>query len=250
VPPDQPVSWRWSLTPLNPGRQRLSTVYSPALVPIGNESLPTREVTVFSRGLGVRVLSFLGLSQAQAMLAGLIGLLFGSSLGLYALVVARPRRLAQELQIQSPNPDLAIELPAGLILNSQERLLLKALFQRYARLLIEQEFLSGYSGARAFLALPIRPDGRADAYTIAKLGERQSIHNEFETTRLTSRTPCRHYRPYPASSGDRLGFATRQSNTWRSIAGSPAIYLHRRAGKLAPQPSPGSSRPPGSSPAV
>ncbi|MBP1693250.1 MAG: hypothetical protein H6Q37_1133, partial [Chloroflexi bacterium] len=38
---------------------------------------------------------------------------------------------------------------------------------------------SGYSGARTFLVLPIRPDGRADAHTIAKIGERQAIQHEF-----------------------------------------------------------------------
>jgi hypothetical protein len=54
------------------------------------------------------------------------------------------------------------------------------MFRRYSRLVLEAEFRSGYSGARTFLALPVRADGRADAYTIAKIGERQSIQREFE----------------------------------------------------------------------
>jgi hypothetical protein len=54
------------------------------------------------------------------------------------------------------------------------------LFNQYGRLTLEVEFRSGYSGARTFLALPIRPDGRSDAYTIAKIGEQGSIQREYE----------------------------------------------------------------------
>jgi hypothetical protein len=147
---------------------------------VSAQGLPVREVTAYSSGLEVRVLSFLGLSQAQAMLTGMIGLLFGCGVGLFAFIVVRPKRLSKTLQANAPNPDLVIELPAGLSLSLQEHLLLQTLFQRYSRLLVKQEFLSGYSGARSFLALPIRRDGRADAHTIAKLGERQSIRAEFE----------------------------------------------------------------------
>jgi len=43
---------------------------------------------------------------------------------------------------------------------------LQTLFRRYARLVIEGEFRSAYSGARTLLALPVRADGRVDAYTI------------------------------------------------------------------------------------
>jgi hypothetical protein len=45
---------------------------------------------------------------------------------------------------------------------------------------VEAEFRSGYSGARTFLAQPIRPDGRADAHTIIKIGERTAIEREAE----------------------------------------------------------------------
>ena len=58
--------------------------------------------------------------------------------------------------------------------------LLRGLFRSYARLVIENEFLSGYSGARTFLVRPIRADGCADAPTIVKLGSREAIRQEFE----------------------------------------------------------------------
>jgi len=58
--------------------------------------------------------------------------------------------------------------------------LLRALFSRYGRLVVEAEFRSGYSGARTFLAHPVRPDGRADAYTIAKVGEAGAIQREYD----------------------------------------------------------------------
>ena len=55
-----------------------------------------------------------------------------------------------------------------------------SIFRNYARLVIESEFLSGYSGARTYLALPLRPDGRSDAHTIVKIGEVEAIRREFE----------------------------------------------------------------------
>ncbi|MEK7785539.1 MAG: phosphotransferase, partial [Chloroflexota bacterium] len=94
--------------------------------------------------------------------------------------VLRPRRTLPSLQTASPNAGLVIEHQPGLQLSNEESQLLKTLFRRYARLTLEAEFRSGYSGARTFLALPVRADGRADAYTIAKLGERDSIQREFE----------------------------------------------------------------------
>ncbi len=46
--------------------------------------------------------------------------------------------------------------------------------------MLETEFLSGYSGARTFLALPIRADGGPDAHTIVKIGWREDIRREAE----------------------------------------------------------------------
>lgn len=179
LPGGTPVEWRWSVSPQQPGNQRLSLTLKLRWVPLA-QPLPAREVTLYSAGLDVRVASLLGLTHAQALLGGLVGLLFGGTLCLSALVRLNgqdPGRNA--LRRQSPNSSLRIDLPAGLQLGGQEKALLMSLFQRYARLVIRQEFKSGYSGARTFLALPIRQDGRSDAFTIAKLGERASIQREF-----------------------------------------------------------------------
>jgi len=179
LPADQPVEWRWSISPRRPGNQRLSVVLCLKWIPKAAH-LAIREATVYSAGLDVRVASFLGLTQAQAFLGGLVGLFFGGAMSMFALVLLpKPARKQGGLRDQAPNPTLAIEIPSGLTLIGQERALLKSLFKRYARLLIKQEFSSGYSGARTFLALPIHPDGRSDAFTIAKLGDRASIRREF-----------------------------------------------------------------------
>lgn len=180
LPAGEGLAWRWSLTPRQPGRQRLSITLTLRWVPVTGPGSPNREVIAFSRALDVRVLSFFGLTQAQALFTGMITLLLGGGLSLFAIVI-RPRtsRPTPGFDLPPPNPSLAIELPNGLRLGSPETTLLQALFQRYARLVIQQEFLSGYSGARTFLALPIRPDGRADAYTITKIGERQSMQREY-----------------------------------------------------------------------
>jgi hypothetical protein len=115
------------------------------------------------------------------LLTGFVSLLLGGGFGLFALVI-RPQdlRRSKAIDVQRPNLRLSIELPSGFELSSTQHSLLRTLFRRYDRLIIEQEFLSGYSGARTFLVLPIRSDGRADAYTIAKIGERRSILREFE----------------------------------------------------------------------
>jgi hypothetical protein len=54
------------------------------------------------------------------------------------------------------------------------------MFQRHARLILEREYISGYSNARTFLAQPIHPDGRADAYTIIKISDKKQIEKEYK----------------------------------------------------------------------
>lgn len=179
--PDQALQWRWVFKAHQPGDQRLSITLRLRWIPIDSPQLPTREVVAFSRSLDVQILSYLGLSQPQALLTGLFMLLFGSSISAIALIIRpHPTQPAPATIVQNPNTQLSIELPSGLQLNPDERTLLQSLFQRYDRLVVEQEFLSGYSGARTFLALPIRKDGRSDAYTIAKVGQRQAILKEFQ----------------------------------------------------------------------
>lgn len=178
LPPGETVTWRWSLTPRSPGQQRLSVSLRLRWIPQAGTLGGVRESLVFSRSLDIQVRSFFGMTRGQAMTTGLLGLIFGGGLGLFALItLVLPRRSG--LQSWSPNPSLAIESYPGMKLTPDEKKLLQALFNRYGRLSLQGEFLSGYSGARTFLALPIRRDGRADAATIIKIGSAESIGQEY-----------------------------------------------------------------------
>jgi hypothetical protein len=182
LPQDERVTWVWTLRPLAPGQQRLSVAllvrWVPAAANAAANADATRQAEIYSRGLDVAVSSFFGLSRGQAMTGGFLGLLVGGGLCLLALVYAsQPSRPSLEAGL--PNPDLTIELAPGIALPDDERRLLQVLFRRYARLVLELEFLSGYSGARTFLAQPIRPDSCADAYTIVKIGQREAIQQEY-----------------------------------------------------------------------
>jgi Ternary complex associated domain 9 len=173
------VIWRWSLKPTSVGQHPLSVTLRLRWTPQSGVQGSTRETVAYSRSLGVQVQSFFGLTRGQAMTGGLLGLFFGAGLSLFALVsLARPE--PPTLRTPAQNRALVLEPRPGLSLSSQESSLLRALFNRYARLVLESEFLSGYSGARTFLAQPIRPDGRTDAYTIVKVGQRDAIRREFE----------------------------------------------------------------------
>ncbi len=174
----QPVTWRWSLQPGRAGQQRLSVTLLLRWVPLPGSGRPPRETVAFSRSLDVQVVSFFGLTRGQAMTGGLLGLFLGGGLSVVALTgVGQSARAA--LRVLDPNPALALELHPGLELVNSEAGLLRALFGRYARLVVESEFLSGYSGARTFLVQPVRMDGRADAYTIVKIGQPEAIQREF-----------------------------------------------------------------------
>lgn len=184
IPEGEEVAWRWSLSPRAPGQQRISVVLRLRWAPGPGVSGPVRESQAFARGLDIQVRSFLGLSTAQAGSAGVVGLLAGCGLLLAAGAGARkaapPKRVQPgALAITQPNPELHIETPPGLALDSEESGLLQGLFGSYSRLVIENEFLSGYSGARTFLVRPIRADGVADAPTIVKLGPREAIWEEY-----------------------------------------------------------------------
>lgn len=182
VPPGEVVSWRWSLAPRAPGRQRLSIVLLLRWEPDPGLSAPRRESSVYGRSLDVQVISFLGLRRPEAMAFGLVGLVAGSGLSFWALFARRrqPGGAGWSLRRGEPNPRVALETGAGMSLNGEETHLLQALFGRYARLVLEREFLSGYSGARTFLARPVREGGHADAETIVKIGPREDIRAEYE----------------------------------------------------------------------
>lgn len=179
LPINETTEWRWSIRPRTVGQQRLSVTLRLRWTPIAGAGGIARETTVYSRGLDIQVNSFFGLTRQQCMAGGLLGLIFGGGVSLFALVtLGLPGQLVQKNQ--RPNLDLKIEPQPGLKLIPAEEELLRVLFRRYARLSLEGEFLSGYSGARTFLAKPLRPDGRADAYTIVKIGGRESIQREYE----------------------------------------------------------------------
>ena len=179
LPPGQTTTWRWTVQPRQSGQHGLSISLWLRWQPDPGQPGPERQALAFSRAILVQVSSFLGMSRPQALAAGVISLLFGSGLALFALVLSpRPRRA--HLELRAPNQQLKIEPPPGLALSSEENQLLRALFGRYGRLVLQNEFLSGYSGARTFLALPLLPDGRADAQTIVKLGPTDAIRREFE----------------------------------------------------------------------
>ena len=179
LPPGERLTWQWSLQPRAAGQHRLAVVLLLRWVPQPGTSGTARENVVYSRGLDIQVRSFFGLTRSQAMAGGLLGLLLGGGLCLVGLVLpaAPPRRDSPSV---TPNLQLAIEPHPGLELSPPEESLLQALFRRYARLVLEREFLSGYSGARTFLARPIHADGRADAATIVKMGQPPAVQAEFE----------------------------------------------------------------------
>ena len=180
LPPGETVTWRWSLVPRAPGRQRLAITLLLRWEPDAGLDAPSRQVEVFSRPLEMNVNSILGLSRPQAVFTGFAGLFFGGVFSLTALFSGRRPARRFSWQLLREAPDLVIEPFPGLKLGVAETSLLRALFNRYARLVIENEFLSGYSGARTILARPIRSDGQADAATIVKMGARHTIQGEFE----------------------------------------------------------------------
>ncbi len=178
LPQGETVTWRWSLTPRSPGQQRLSISLRIRWIPQPGVQGSLRESLAYSRSLDVQVRSFFGMTRGQAMTTGFLGLIFGGGLGLFALLpFVLPRRSG--LQSWQPNPSLTLEPYPGMKLSADEKALLQSLFNRYGRLSLQGEFLSGYSGARTFLALPIRADGRADAATIIKIGSAESIRQEY-----------------------------------------------------------------------
>lgn len=179
LPVNESVTWRWTITPRGAGQHRLSITLALRWSPqAGNPNTPI-VTQVYSRALQIQVLSFFGLTPGQATGAGLTGLVFGGVLSLpLAAYLLRPRR--PRLLTARPNAALVIEPHPAFKLDTEESALLQTLFRRYARLVLEAEFRSGYSGARTLLAQPIHADGRADAHTIAKIGDRDSIQREYD----------------------------------------------------------------------
>jgi hypothetical protein len=175
------VDFRWTISARQAGAQRLSLDLKLRWTPVDLAKTQPDDSALYGRSLPIQVDSVFGMSGAQASQAGVAGLALGVGVSLFALIASpRGRRIRQTLGFAEPNPNVVLEPQASMVLNAGEGKLLQTLFRRYARVVLEREFRSGYSGARAFLALPIREDGRADAYTIAKIGARASIQQEFD----------------------------------------------------------------------
>ncbi len=142
LPLDEAVTWRWTLTPRTAGTHRLSVILLLRWTPQPGNPNPQRETLVYSKGVEVRVLSFLGLTATQAAGAGVAGLFLGGTLSLpLAAYLLKPRRA--RLQAFAPNRALVIEPHPAFHLNADETALLQILVRRYARLVLEAEFRSG-----------------------------------------------------------------------------------------------------------
>ncbi len=162
------LTWRWSVRPQSAGDHTLTVNLRLRLISAND----TREGQLFSRALTVRVWPLPGPAWLYMGL-GVLGLATGGALSLSALMW-RGRKTPPRL----PNTALQLDLPGGLTVERDDERLLRTLFADYQRLIVEREFRSGYSGARALLALPVKADGRADAHTIVKIGPAADIARE------------------------------------------------------------------------
>lgn len=169
VNPGETITWRWSVRPQTAGDHVLTVNLRLRLVAPDD----TREAELFSRAIPVRVWPFPGPTWLFMGL-GVLGLVSGGALSLTAFFW-RGRRAPRRL----PNTTMQLDLPANFGLETSDERLLRTLFSDYQRLIVEREFRSGYSGARALLALPVKADGRADAHTIVKIGPSGDIDREY-----------------------------------------------------------------------
>jgi len=174
LPPGEGLTWHWTVAPRRPGQQRLAIRLALRWMQSGEVA---RESQVYARAIDVRVLSILGLTTSQAMAASLAGLIVGGGLTLAAFG-RRPKRA--RLLDRRPDPGLSLEVAPSIQLPRETEEPLRAVFHSYKRVMVESEFRSGYSGARTLLIHPVRADGRTDAHTIVKLGERSAILREYE----------------------------------------------------------------------
>ncbi|MBI9050844.1 MAG: phosphotransferase [Anaerolineaceae bacterium] len=181
LPENETVHWRWSIAPESSGQQRLSISLVLRWEPEPGTNGLIRESLAFSRALNIQVKSVLGMKQSQAISISFVGLFAGSIMTLSGVVMQGNRRKRKSVidEITS-NADLAIELVGKIKLSTEDSALLCAMFEKHARVIVENEFLSGYSGARTFLVRPIFPDGKQDAQTIVKMGARSMILQEYE----------------------------------------------------------------------
>ncbi len=177
-----PVSWRWTISPQSAGRHRINLQIMLRWIPLADEGQAT-EVVLWRDTLEIHVQAPLGLSAPQARILGVAGMLIGGILVLPLAELTARQRLerarGKRIRLLRPNPELVLETSLEVELNDVEALILKGLFKQYARVMVESRYDSGYSAARTLLVHPIRPDGRADAYAIVKIGPRGIIQSEY-----------------------------------------------------------------------
>ena len=178
LPPDEIVTWRWSLTPRMTGQQRLSIILLLHWQPDSTTGGQVAESLIFDRNLDIHVRSLLGLRTSEALKIGFTGILLSAVLGTWALTDRRKVK-RKGLRVVTPASSLSIETKSEMRLNEEEKILLQSLFSKYRRILLKEEFLSGYSGARTFLAQPVNLNGQSDAETIIKIGRRADIEMEY-----------------------------------------------------------------------
>ncbi len=135
-----------------PGQQRISISLVLRWEPENSAHGSVREALAFSRGLNINVPSFLGMTRSQASSAGLLGLIAGSIISLTGFFWRnRGVKSSGAITETTPNAALLMETGASIVLSNEDATLLRALFNHHERLIMEDEFLSGYSGARTFL---------------------------------------------------------------------------------------------------
>ena len=180
--PKETVRWRWLISPREGGRQMASVLVHLHWEPqVGNTAKPVDGAALVDQPMQIEVTSLMGMSITQAAGMGGMGLVGSVLLSVFAFVFRRVPSMKLALaQVANPNTQLKIEQNPSIVFAADEQTLLRTLFRKYGRLVVQNEFRSGYSGARTLLALPVREDGRADAYTIAKIGARESIQQEFD----------------------------------------------------------------------
>ncbi len=179
LPATDEVSWRWSVSPRSPGMQRLSVSLVFRWRPVGQIDQMVREVPVYARGLDVTVRSFFGLPRGQAMTIGLVALLV-VVVAVSGATLSRTRMRKYAPRLGPINSYLSIDLAPEIQLSKIESDLFRAAFPDYAEIRIEKEYLSGYSGARSFLVVPLKSDGRVDAASMIKMSSRSSIQKEYQ----------------------------------------------------------------------
>ena len=184
LPAREPVSWQWTLRPRERGKHSISASVALVWTAAAGSGLPARDrAQIYSRAREVTVSDTLGLETSAATAAGLAGLVLGGGMCAVALRNRRPSSDPTRLRAVRANPDLALETQSGIVLDPARAGLMRAVFSPYKRVVVEGEYRSGYSGARTFLAVPIKPDGRSDAHAIVKIGDAGAIAREYDNYR-------------------------------------------------------------------